>query len=167
MYLENGILKGRCTCFNATRRETQNKQLLENIVGRARMGSAEGRTTGGEHHRVPREGVSCHGSARFIPLRTGTSQFRALASEADDADDGRSRSPSAGGVERCGSGSVGVQPGVVGGSIRLVVLLCSMALSRSNARRGWRVFRWRMTVLVHREGVGRRGAHPLGVRSCR
>ena len=37
MYLENGILKGRCTCFNATRRqETQNKQLerrAESIIG--------------------------------------------------------------------------------------------------------------------------------------
>ena len=48
---------------------------------------------------------------------------------------------------------------------RLVVLLWYTALRRLNTRRGRRVLRWRMAVGASRgrEGVGRRGAHPLGV----
>ena len=77
-----------------------------------------------------------------------------------------------GGIERCGSGyacSRASWAAVYDNARRLLVLLWYTALRRSNTRRGWRVFRWRITVGASRgrEGVGRRGAHPLGVRSCR
>ena len=74
--------------------------LTENVVGRARMGSAERRWTGEGLHRVPREGDVCHGQDRRFARRTGTARFGAPGLEQHDADNGRLIS----GIDRRGGG---------------------------------------------------------------
>ncbi|EJK52795.1 hypothetical protein THAOC_27896 [Thalassiosira oceanica] len=76
----NGILEEP---FHLLRRDgrtqTQASTLVTNPVGRARMGSEEGRWTGGWLYRVLREGDFRHGRARLVSRRTGKARFGAPA----------------------------------------------------------------------------------------
>ncbi|EJK50466.1 hypothetical protein THAOC_30560 [Thalassiosira oceanica] len=107
----NGILEEP---FHLLRRDgrtqTQASTLVTNPVGRARMGSEEGRWTDGWLYRVLREGHFRHGRARLVSRWTGKARFGAPALERH-----RCRRGGTYRRDRTTQERIGVQPGVSGG----------------------------------------------------
>ena len=123
------------------RTQTQASTLVTNPVGRARMGSEEGRWTGGLLYRVLREGHFRHGRARLVSRWTGKARFGAPALERH-----RCRRGGTYRRDRATQERVGVQPGVGGvggGRIRQYTaaggapVVCGV--ETFDTRRGWRV----------------------------